>query len=884
MAIYHFSGTVISRSQGRSATACAAYRSGERLYDERYVKTHDYTKKQDIGHVEILLPKDAPAWMSDRQTLWNAVEACEKRKDAQLAREFNFSLPRELTLEQNILLAKEFVKTQFVDKGMVADLSVHNDKTPSGELQPHAHVMLTLREVTPDGFGQKIREWNAKENLLLWREAWAEVANQHLFLQGHDQRIDHRSLKEQGIELEPQHKIGAVVAQEKLARLADHQRIARENGEKILADPRIALDALTRQQSTFTHQDLARFINRYTETPEQFQQVYETVKHHPEIAYLGLDDKHCERFTTQNMLAVEQRLLRYAEELPQNSTHAVSLSHQAVALRSRSLTDEQQLAFSHITRAQQLSCLVGYAGTGKSYLLGAAREAWEAEGYRVVGATLSGIAAENLEASSGIESRTLASHCYYWDKGEQRLSSRDVLVIDEAGMVGSRQMSRILDEAAQCGTKVVLIGDPEQLQAIEAGAAFRAISERTGYVELTEVRRQQLNWQKEATLELATGQTEQALSRYDQHQHVHACDQQTEAKQGLIALWNDTRLSQPDKTQMMLAYTRADVRELNEMARHLRSQQQELGENHTLPTDRGLRDFAEQDRVYFLKNDRSLGVKNGTLGTVERIDGPTLTVRLDRDEQSQQPVRTVTFDLARYNHLDHGYAATIHKAQGVTVDRSYVLTSKTMDRHVTYVAASRHRESCDLFYSRELFADQQALASSLSRERAKDTSLDYTLSSHVSTISEKAPTEFQQAFKNDQPIDKNYDQFLTDAAKDYEKLLSEKTPSIDDDFKHFIAEFEKQNPEQAKALQEPILPRHERMALETEKHIKSLEKEIQTSKFPHMIREQLEKYACDVAKKSDVMAYFKEHNKSLCDKIQHLAKARERDMERDIGL
>ncbi len=184
MAIYHFSGTVISRSQGRSAIASAAYRAGERLHDERQDRTHDYSRKGDVAYTEILLPKGAPKALNERETLWNTVEATEKRKDAQLAREFNFALPRELTLQQNIALAKEFVKQEFVSKGMIADLCIHNDKNPAGDLQPHAHVMLTLREVTSEGFGQKVREWNAKENLLDWRESWAEVANRHLFLLG----------------------------------------------------------------------------------------------------------------------------------------------------------------------------------------------------------------------------------------------------------------------------------------------------------------------------------------------------------------------------------------------------------------------------------------------------------------------------------------------------------------------------------------------------------------------------------------------------------------------------------------------------------------------------------------------------------------------------
>ncbi len=143
--------------------------------------------------------------------------------------------------------------------------------------------------------------------------------------------------------------------------------------------------------------------------------------------------------------------------------------------------------------------MVGYAGSGKSAMLGIAREAWEAEGYTVRGAALSGIAAENLASGSGIAARTLASLEHQWGQGRDVLTARDVLVIDEAGMIGSRQMERVLGAAKDAGAKVVLVGDPEQLQAIEAGAAFRSIAERHGAVEITEIRRQHLDWQRDAT-------------------------------------------------------------------------------------------------------------------------------------------------------------------------------------------------------------------------------------------------------------------------------------------------------------------------------------------------------------------------------------------------
>ena len=186
MAIYHLSGSVISRSQGRSAVAAAAYRSGEKLVDVREGITYDYTKKQDVVYSEIFLPEHAPESFKNRETLWNAVELCEKRKDAQLAREFTISLPREFTIEQNKALITEFVTHEFVSKGMIADVCFHNDVMKDGNRQPHAHVMLTLREVNEDGFGKKVRDWNNKELLLQWRESWSNSVNHHLAINGFD--------------------------------------------------------------------------------------------------------------------------------------------------------------------------------------------------------------------------------------------------------------------------------------------------------------------------------------------------------------------------------------------------------------------------------------------------------------------------------------------------------------------------------------------------------------------------------------------------------------------------------------------------------------------------------------------------------------------------
>ena len=210
------------------------------------------------------------------------------------------------------------------------------------------------------------------------------------------------------------------------------------------------------------------------------------------------------------------------------------------------LSGEQADALAHVTDGRDLGVVVGHAGTGKSAMLGVAREAWEAAGYEVRGVALSGIAAENLESGSGIASRTIASMEHGWQQGRDLLTTRDVLVIDEAGMVGTRQLERVLSHAAEAGAKVVLVGDPQQLQAIEAGAAFRSIHERHGGAEIGEVRRQREDWQRDATRDLANGKTGNALEAYRSHGMVHEAQTREQARGDLIERWDRDRQASPD--------------------------------------------------------------------------------------------------------------------------------------------------------------------------------------------------------------------------------------------------------------------------------------------------------------------------------------------------
>ena len=487
------------------------------------------------------------------------------------------------------------------------------------------------------------------------------------------------------------------------------------------------------------------------------------------VVGVGPDKRGRERFTTQAMLETELRLEAAGATLVERAAHGVKAETREIAqthveaARGFALSDEQAAALAHVTQAGDLALVVGYAGAGKSTMLDAARAAWEAQGFRVQGTALSGIAAQGLEDSAGIKSRNLHQLLHRLDTQDERgealaaldgriadikgrsakankfradltrqradmaadvaagrLSARDIIVVDEAAMIGARQMERLLDAAQQAGAKVVMVGDHEQLQSIEAGAGFRALMERHGAAQITTIMRQREDWQREATQAFPTGAARTALDAYQAHGMTHETETRDQAKAALVEAWAAARQEKPGATQIILAHTRADVGDLNKIARDAYRAEGRLGEDHELQLRDGSLTLAEGDRLLFGKNDGRLGVKNGTLGRVESIAGERITVAVDGAAG-----RRVTFDIGEYQAVSHGYAATVHKTQGATVDRAYVLATGGMDRNMAYVAMSRHRDQADLFHAREDFASHGAMTARLSRDGAKDAVLDY---------------------------------------------------------------------------------------------------------------------------------------------------------------
>ena len=764
MAITHFTPQLISRGDGRSAVLSAAYRHCARMEHEAEARTVDYSNKRNLAHEEFRLPPDAPDWaralVADRsvagavEAFWNRVEAFEKRGDAQLAKEFIIALPVELCREQNIALMRQFVFEQVLARGQVADWVYHDEPG-----NPHVHLMTSLRALTAAGFGPKkvavagpdgqpLRTANGKIQYRIWagekaefqqqRQGWLDLQNQHLAQAGLDISVDGRSYAERGIDLVPTTHIGvgAKAMQRKsgeegrtleLERLRLNEAKRRLNARQIEARPETVLDMVSREKSVFDERDIAKLLHRYIDDAGVFQGLLPRILQSPDCLRLEAETVDLAtgeivraKFTTRELIRLEAEMVNRASHLERQRGYGIreKVLTETFA-RHDQLSDEQQSAVEHVTGAERIAVVVGRAGAGKTTMMRAAREAWEASGYRVVGAALAGKAAEGLAKESGIVSCTLASWERLWKLGRGQLDERTVFVIDEAGMVASRQMATFVNAATTAGAKLVLIGDPDQLQPIDAGAAFRAILDRIGYAGLETIYRQNEAWMRAASLDLARGRIESALAAYTQQGRVLVSDLKADAITRLIDDWN--REYDTGKITLILAHLRRDVRELNDMARAKLVERGIVGHGHAFRTEDGVRQFAAGDQIVFLKNEGALDVKNGMIGKVVEAGPGRLFAELGEDDRR----RRVEVDQRFYRNIDHGYATTIHKSQGATVDRVKVLATLSLDRHLTYVAMTRHREDVVLYYGRKSFAIAGGLSAVLAKRNAKQTTLDY---------------------------------------------------------------------------------------------------------------------------------------------------------------
>lgn len=751
-----------------------------------------------------------PSWAKDKTLeFWKAADKLE-RANGRSYKELEISLPREMSNEQQIELVREFTKNVLGDSHAYT-WAIHEPKAKDGEANPHVHIMFCER--TNDGVersaeqyfkrynaknpelggAKKDRSFTHKSFVYAVRQEWAETVNHKMHSLGLEARIDHRSYKDMNLDLESQNVKRLYANADNIDNsaaftMSDSIRSKQqENGARIIENPTIALDALTAMQSTFTKRDLEKFVFAHTDGVEQYTQAYNSILSSPALSQLN-DEK--QKFTSTQMIDIERELIKDVRYLSNQKTYqrnAGELETFAKVSSRLTFNDEQNNAYNLFMENRPIAVLNGAAGTGKSYVLSAVGDAYKAEGYKVIGAALQGSTAQNMERDTKIDSSTIASLLKRLDNEKdmpslkQTLDSKTVLIIEEAGMVGSRDMQKLMAHIKRTDASIRLLGDDKQLNAVGAGSAFSQIQNNVSVsnkAELVQIVRQRDTQQREASVHLSRHNIADGLAVYDQLDKIHALETQQGARQYIVSQW-----AASDKDKIMLAYTNIDVTAMNKAARTILREQGKLEADVKALTAKGNIDLAQGDLIVFKETDRDLGVLNGTRGTVTRIfeqngKAEDLIVKLGDG-------REIEFSLERYNSLNHAYASTVHSSQGVTVDEAFLLVSSAMNANLTYVASTRHRDDLTIAYSREHFQDVSDMKQQLSKVEEKTYSADYQVLRDNEAIQEpiaERATLADRGAEHQVNSRAEFDRQLEEARLEYERRQAEQKKSRSNDF------------------------------------------------------------------------------------------------------
>jgi Ti-type conjugative transfer relaxase TraA len=711
----------VSRSSGGNACRKASYNQREEIRCERTGELFSFKERGGNVHHEILLPQGADEKFKNSSVLWNEAERCEKRKDSQVAKEFVIALPDDeaVTLEDRIELTRRFGQI-FAIRGVAVQLDVHCPHENEGNW--HAHFLVTTRRFAENGLTLHEKKATDLDPVIrnrtvieadLWGEIWRDLQNTYFEEKGYDIRVD-------PIGIVPQEHLGPVRMRHHLNEAVVRAQLLQKANEKLAQNPLSILEEMTRTQAVFTQKDVGFFLNKHVPSNER-EGLLEKVLEHSQA--LPLYDKGTQKetgyFTTQSVRKEEEKLIRFADSIAKKSAVSLSSISMEKGLENSRLSEEQKAAYDLCVDSEKnLSIIQGRAGVGKSYLLDAIRIAHEAEGYRVLGLAPTNKVAMDLK-KEGFEAKTCHSFLFAFKNNRETLDSNTLVVVDEAGMLGTTLSVELFNVIKNKGAKLILVGDDRQLSSVERGGTFRFLSDRYGAAELSEVRRQTTRWQKDVSEALAEGNVKGAVHLLEEHKALVWNATKEESLANLLKDWAKDTMLNPQETRQIIAQRNVDVDALNQGARDLLRQAGQLGEVEMIcSTQRGRVAFAEGDRIHLTKKDKSQGLMNGTFGRIEHINPQTkiMTLHLDNGEVKELNPNT-------YDGLRHGYAATVYKTQGANIASVYALHSYTTNQATNYVGLTRQTKSLSLYVSQDETSSTAHLISQMGRQQERGTSL-----------------------------------------------------------------------------------------------------------------------------------------------------------------
>ena len=748
MAIQFARARYISRSSGGSAIRSAAYNAREAIEAERTGELYYFKHRDAPEHHEVLLPEGVDERFRDCGVLWNTAEAAEKRKDAQVAREIVLALPANagLTDEDRIALARSFAAEHFVSKGLAVQLDVHRPHVAAGEGHPedgtvnwHAHLLITTRRVESDRFAaKKARDLDpamrsaAGKSFVADGEAWGELwrAHQDRYFREHglDVRVDATAAH-------TGEHIGPVRMRRVDSAAVERADALRRANEDAARDPVQVLAALTRNNATFSERELDRYLSKHLEADEERAAAKTAVLAHADVVALHdrATGEAAERWTARAVRAQEFSALGAGAAIAgAGHHHAVAAEPRAAAAASRSLRDDQHAAFEHAVAAGGLKLIEGRAGTGKSYTLQAIREAHERAGDRVIGLAPTNAVAQDLGKEGFAEASTVHAALFRLKNCRTVWDRRTVVVVDEAAMLDSHVMGELLGAARAAGAKVILAGDDRQLASIERGGLFTELKARHGAAAIVQVTRQRDAWQREAARDLAEGRFAEAVAAFDRHGAITWAPDQDAARAALVAAWKRDADDKPGSARFVFAYTNLDVDAFNLDLRAVRRERGELADGDVrFETKHGVLPFAVGDRVQFTDTFRPARLYNGNVGTITAIDVDTGEIRAVLDGHSARGGREVAWSAGAFDGFRHGYAGTIYKGQGKTLDHTYLYHTHHWRSAASYVALTRQRESAQVFVATDAARDAAQLARQMARGEIKAASVAWATADEV---------------------------------------------------------------------------------------------------------------------------------------------------------
>lgn len=724
---------VVKAGPDSSAVGASAYISRQLRIDQITGRVYDFRAKgEDLLARGIALPPDAPQWArnADGETLWNAAQDAELlkdgsrfHKDAQLAYSVIIALPKELTPERNADLLHEWITSEYTSKGLAVEWAIHasHERSPDNV---HAHLLVSTREVSETGFGKKARGALG----CAFRNGGLAAGNdvgrrwrlcQEAFFAARGLEVSVDPLAAVPQLRAPRELVEGRATTEYARSVAEENERRASASRTLLRDPENLLDLVTETHSIFTARMLGAALWKAGIGNEELEAIRDAAL----SRCIALEDGEGQDgyYTTPAVMADESAAINLAVAIARRShPEAPGTAAVAKAILTSTLDAEQQKAVEAASGSNAgLTVWRGIAGAGKSRAANAAREAYEAAGWRVIGAAPTNTVARDLENAGFAQGTTIARLLWRLDEGKEHLTPKTLLVVDEAAMVSTPDYLRLLAHVWKGGSRVVFCGDDRQLGPVVRGGLFRVFVETFGCEELAAVRRQRDEAQREATRLLAAGAFRDALAIYNGMGAVQFATTGAEAAMRLVRDWGEEARQTPSAVRFVYARTNAEVNALNEaLAAEARRIGLTSGPETVYRAERGDVRLAAGDRIQFRSNDRRLELYNGYCGTVLAATRARIDARLDTG-------REISFDPREYADFQLGYAGTVYRGQGKTQTSVFALHGSYSDSASAYVALTRHTDSLRLYAGRESTPDLEAMARQMGREPKPGAALLY---------------------------------------------------------------------------------------------------------------------------------------------------------------